>query len=477
MDAEEILRFADNLVFAKTGKRLNDHQRAVVRGTWQRKTYPQIAKESYSSSRHIRNVASKLWQLLSQVLEENVNKSNFCSAMERYEISQVSNSGHFNLVQKGNINFCTETSHPPKTPQNSPSTQGSNEDDTQQKPRLDLRDAPDTASFYDRTSELATLEQWIIQERCRTIAILGISGIGKTHLALQLLLQIQNQFEYVIWRSLGTSPTLQTTLKSLIKFLSNLPETELPASTDELLSLLMENLRSHRCLIILDDVQTILSSEQIAGNYRPEYKNYSTLFKLIGETYHNSCLILNSWEPPREIVASSRENSRCHSLQLGGLGAAASEILREKGLLDEDKWESLIDTYRGNPLWIKIVAAAIQELFSSRVAEFLKYDTLFLGEELKAILQQQFDRLSKLEKQVICCIATEIDAVSISQILEKVQISPLELFDALQSLGRRGLIEKLEAGDRALFSLSPAVRQYAKIDREQSNSIDRSDVH
>ena len=239
----------------------------------------------------------------------------------------------------------------------------------------------------------------------------------------------------------------------------------------------MEKLRSHRCLIILDDVQTILSSGQMAGNYRPEYKNYNRLFKLIGETCHNSCLILNSWEPPREIVALSRANSRCHSLQLGGLGAAASEIFREKGLLDEDKWESSIDTYRGNPLWLKIMAAAIQELFSSRVAEFLKYDLLFLGEELKAILQQQFDRLSELEKQIVCCIANETDAVSISQILEKVQMSPPELFDALQSLGRRGLIEKLAAGDRSLFSLSPVVRQYAKVDREQSNSIDLSDTH
>ncbi|MEO6860542.1 MAG: NB-ARC domain-containing protein [Microcoleus sp.] len=241
--------------------------------------------------------------------------------------------------------------------------------------------------FYDRTSELATLQQWIVHDRTRLVAILGISGIGKTNLALHLLPQIQHQFEYVIWRSLGTFPTLHNSLKSLLKFLSNLPETELPTSTDELLSLLIDKLRSHRCLIILDDVQTILSSGQIAGNYPPEYENYSTLFKRIGETSHNSCLIVNSWEPPREIVALNRENARVRTLRLNGLGAAAGEILREKGLLEPEKWETLINTYRGNPLWLKIVAAMIQELFSGRVAEFLKYDTLFLGEELKARLQ------------------------------------------------------------------------------------------
>ncbi|WP_333366406.1 hypothetical protein [Microcoleus sp. herbarium14] len=122
----------------------------------------------------------------------------------------------------------------------------------------------------------------------------------------------------------------------------------------------------------------------------------------------------------------------------------------------------MIKTYRGNPLWLKIVAAMIQELFSGRVAELLKYDMLFLPEELKARLQQQCDRLSELEKQVMCCIASEIEPVSISELLEKVQLSPSELFNALQSLGRRALIEKQEQDNQALFSLSPVVRQYVK---------------
>jgi hypothetical protein len=83
-------------------------------------------------------------------------------------------------------------------------------------------------------------------------------------------------------------------------------------------------------------------------------------------------------EPPREIVALTRENAHVYSLQLDGLGAAARKILREKDLLEPEKGESLIKTYRGNPLWLKIVAAMIQELFGGRVAEFLKYDMLFL---------------------------------------------------------------------------------------------------
>ncbi|MEG3936426.1 NB-ARC domain-containing protein [Microcoleus sp. T3_B1] len=462
MDVQELLRFADGLVFTKTGKHLDDLQEAVVRGTWQGKRYSKISKEVHCTERHVRNIASKLWKIMSEILEENVSKSTFHSVIERYQISHYSNFLNSNFLEQGDINFCTETSHPPKTPQNSQPRQTSTPENTQPEIHQDLRDAPDITSFYGRTSELATLQQWIVHDRTRLVAILGISGIGKTNLALHILPQIQHQFEYVIWRSLGTSPTLHNTLKSLIKFLSNLPETELPTSTDELLSLLMEKLRSHRCLVILDDVQTILSSRQIAGNYRHPYENYSSLFKLIGETCHNSCLILNSWEPPREIVALTREKARVRSLQLQGLGVAAGGIFQEKGLLEPEKWESLINTYRGNPLWLKIVAALIQELFGGRVGEFLNYNMLFLGEELKAILQQQCERLSELEKQVMCCIGNAIEPVFISQIIENVQLSPDDLFNVMKSLGNRAFIEKQEQDNQVLFNLSPVVRQYVK---------------
>jgi hypothetical protein len=459
MDVEEILKFADNLVFAKTGKHLDNVQEAILLGAWQGQKYPKIAEEAHCSEGHARDVASELWKILSDVLGEAVNKSNLKSTLKRQQFSIVSSHYWKDTVQIGNLNICPETLQSINfTKTRSPSTA----ENTQPQIRQDLRDAPDISSFYDRTSELATLQQWIVHDRTRLVAILGLSGIGKTNLALHLLPQIQHQFEYIIWRSLGTSPTLHTTLKSLIKFLSNPPETELPASTDELLSLLIDKLRSHRCLIILDDVQTILSSGQIAGNYRPEYENYSTLFKRIGETCHHSCLIVNSWEPPREIVALNRENPRVRTLLLHGLGAAAGEILREKGLLEPEKWETLINTYRGNPWWLKIVAAMIIELFGGRVAEFLKYDTLFLGEELKARLQHQCDRLSELEKQVIGCLGNEIEAGAISQILENVQLSSSELFNVLQSLGNRALIEKQEQDNQALFYLSPVVRQYVK---------------
>jgi hypothetical protein len=459
MDVKEVLRFAEDLVFAKTGEHLDDLQEAILRGAWKGQRYSKIAEESHCTEGHVRNVASELWQVLSDVLGEELNKSNFKTTLERCRFSIVSSNFAKDFGSINNINVCGDTLQPPEVPKDrSPSTPTS--DTSQPQTRLDLADAPHISLLSDRTSELATLEKWIVQEKCTLATISGLSGIGKTALSLHLIPQIQHNFEYVIWRSLRHSPPLETTLKNLLEFLLNPPEIELPSSIPDRLSLLMEFLRKNRCLIILDDVQTILSSGQLAGNYRPECENYSILFRQIGETTHNSCLILNSWEPPREITALKGEKSPVRTLKLKGIGAAAAEICREKSLLNPEKWENLINAYRGNPLWLKIVATTIQEIFRGRVADFLKYDMLFLGEELAATLHLQINRLSELEKKLISRLSREANSVSIEQLLQDADLSPSDLFKGLQSLGRRSLVEIEEQENESLFNLCPVVRQY-----------------
>ena len=183
--------------------------------------------------------------------------------------------------------------------------------------------------------------------------------------ALQLIQHIQYEFDCIIWRSLRNAPPLQTLETDLIKFLSQQQETELPY--------LINYLRSHRCLIVLDDVPTIFSSKQLAGNYQPGYGNYGAFFKQIAESCHNSCIVLLSWEKPREMAALESHPKISQTLQLNGLGEPAREIFTEKGLAESEKWSELIDLYRGNPLGLNIVSAAIQDLFSDTISEFLSY--------------------------------------------------------------------------------------------------------
>lgn len=74
MNVNEVLQFVDRLVVEQTGKHLDDLQRAVVEGTWQRQTYDEISQKRHLSKNYVAEVGSELWQLLSKALDENIKK-------------------------------------------------------------------------------------------------------------------------------------------------------------------------------------------------------------------------------------------------------------------------------------------------------------------------------------------------------------------------------------------------------------------
>ena len=91
-ESRDGLEFVEKLLFAKTGKSLNNIQKAVLHQFWQypRKTYQQFAKElEYSPSYIQQTVAPQLWRLLSGILGVKVSKNNFRSIVERQWLNQV----------------------------------------------------------------------------------------------------------------------------------------------------------------------------------------------------------------------------------------------------------------------------------------------------------------------------------------------------------------------------------------------------
>jgi hypothetical protein len=121
MNLQEILTLADQIIFTQTGEHLDDLQKAILEGTLQRETYQEIAKNFNCSESNARQIGADLWQIISQQLEEEVNKSNFKSAMERLQVSLFSNNVAQDFAQIGNFNFCEKARHPPDIP-NSNST-------------------------------------------------------------------------------------------------------------------------------------------------------------------------------------------------------------------------------------------------------------------------------------------------------------------------------------------------------------------
>lgn len=330
-------------------------------------------------------------------------------------------------------------------------------------------EAPESGVFYGRTAELATLEQWILKDRCRLVTLLGMGGIGKTALTVKFAESNQEQFQYVIWRSLRYIPPIEDFLGELILVFSTQQQLDLTKGVSARLLQLIDGLRQHRCLLVLDNFESVLwdgdSQQKTPHNptesYLSGYEVYGEFLKKIGESSHQSALVLISREKPREIATIESKSLSIRSLQLNGLPAIdAGEILKSKGLLGEERWETLIQLYRGNPLALNIISTTIQDLFDNSVSDFLNQNTLVIT-GFTDILDQQFNRLPKLEKQVVYWLAIHCTPVALSQLQTDIGlIKKSQIIEVLQSLVWRSLIEKVTEPSEVLFTLPPIVMKY-----------------
>jgi transcriptional regulator with XRE-family HTH domain len=337
-------------------------------------------------------------------------------------------------------------------------------DSRQPNSHQDWDNAIDTSVFYGRERELAQLWRWIVCNRCRVVGILGMGGIGKSSIAVKAALQMQSEFEIVVWRSLTHAPSLTELLSSLLKFLMPLygEDPVIPTTLDQKFSKLMQYLRSRRCLLMLDHVEVILDSQRV-GQWSAGYEAYGQLLKTIGETPHQSCLLLTSREQPSEITLMEGRQGTCAALSLKGLTPADGRaIFHQKGEFtgSQAQWQQLIHHYGGNPLMLKMVAAATKSLFDGSIAEVVAdlERGILVFEDISDLLDRQFKRLSTAEQKVLFCLAIHREPVSIARIRESiVGLTSESVPKQLNSLMRRSIVEKTDG----LFCLQPVVMEYA----------------
>ncbi|XDE62418.1 NB-ARC domain-containing protein [Arthrospira platensis BEA 1257B] len=469
MELNEILRFADDRVFSKTGKHLNDLQEAILKEALQGKKYAKIAQERDCSEGYVRVVASELWKILADALGEDVSKVNVRSILDRAIIANNANIspviGRDHVTVHNNVSCFPDQMRSPVSYGQKPEPQDS--------PELDLGDAAEIFTFYGRDEELSILKKWIVTDEkydpqnchnncAKIVAILGVSGIGKTHLAISLAESIKSNFNFIIYRSLRFSPTLETILNKLLEIFSLSWKIDEAIEIETKISLIFSQLRHHRCLIILDDVQEIFSPGKWAGQYKSACQDYHLFFQKVAEVYHHSCFVLISSEKPREIAELEKLNLPIFTLVLDGLGMAAKDILISHHLSDQQLWERLINIYQGNPLWLNIIATLIREIFGGKVGNFLQYDMPMLDESLSWHLEQQLQRLSDCEMVIVSQLANEPEAIALSEIANRVKLPISDLINGLKSLVRRFILETQDEGDMTLFSLNSVVAKYVQ---------------
>jgi WD40 repeat protein len=410
------------------GQPLTPIELAVIQGTCLNQTYAEIATAThYSASYLSRKFCPELWAFLSEVLGTKINKKNLSLILEQSDqpISPISPE------------VKPAATHDPLCVHSS---------------QVDWGEAIDVSAFYGRTVELNQLTQLVTRDRCRLIALLGLGGIGKTALSVKLAQQIQGQFEWIIWRSLRNAPSLETLLAELVPFLSHQQETK-PE-----LSKLLNLLRQSRCLVILDNVETLMETNRV-GQFRAEFAAYGELLRLFGEVSHQSSIVLTSREKPAIVADLEGVELTVRSLRLDGSPEASQAIIQTKGLRgNEEQKYQLGDRYSNNPLALKIVATSIQDLFEGDIATFLQEDT-FIFNGIRRLLDTQFARLSSLEQSIIYWLAINREWTTIAELQTDIvpSVPKNNILEALEALYGRSFVER----QTNRYTQQPVVMEYA----------------
>lgn len=324
--------------------------------------------------------------------------------------------------------------------------------------RFNWDETPLVGSFFGRATELAQLRRWLVDEGHRVVAIYGLGGIGKTMLTAQTIRSAGDQFATVVWRSLLNAPTLDELLPTILQAVSNFGVDEVPRGLDGQMSLLLELLRSQQCLLVLDNLETIIAPGQ-AGAFRDGYANYGQLLEFVAEHDHQSSLIFTTRELPAILIRLANPGSRVRTLSLNGLDPADGQrLLRTHGLkLTNEAADNLIEHYSGNPLALHLVAETIGKFYEGDVSSFLRKVTPVFG-DIRSVLDQQFSRLSSLEQEILIWLAIAREPMTMEN-LQAVFIRPVSahnLLEALWTLQRRSMLEKTMAG----FTLQNVIIEY-----------------
>ncbi|MEI6064948.1 MAG: NB-ARC domain-containing protein, partial [Pseudanabaena sp. ELA748] len=427
MTADEALAFVN---LSLNDRSLSRVEQSVFVGVWKGLSYSEIAKETGYDAGYIKLVSHKLWHLLTETFGEKIAKNTLQNVIRR----QMQTN---------------QADDPTAIPNLNPELNS----------HQDWGEVVDVTFFYGREPELNTLERWINRDRCRLVAILGMGGLGKTALSVKLAQQLQDKFDFVVWRSLNNAKTPSEMLTTVIHFLSKQRETPDTNDVNALISRLMEYLQRYRCLLVLDNFESVLKDEAQAGAYRRDYEGYGALLRRIGEVAHRSSVVITSREMPEEVATLEGDILPVRALQLNGLDESAAErVLESKGIttVASDLYR-LVDWYRGNPLALKIAATAIKDLYSGNVNRFLEQKAIvFSG--IGNLIEQQYQRLTAHEKQVMIWLAINREPVQPNELRSDIvpMLEQNDLMMSLRSLKRRSLVEHNASG----FTQQPVVMEF-----------------
>lgn len=337
---------------------------------------------------------------------------------------------------------------------------------------IDWDSIPAPPPLLGREQDASQLIHWLDAERSRLIGVHAMGGQGKSALVASVVRSLigpspvpgqstggsgraattaamDGIFQVVLWRSLAAAPDLHQLIHSWVTVLAG-RELNPMDEQDDCISALIECMRRWRCLLILDDVDGILQTDGGAGQVAADQAIYAELFKRVGNSSHQSSLIVISRESLVDVegLAWGKEGN-AHNFWLGPLSVEASHAwLVAQGVIeDQPVLTEIADYYSGNPLALGVVADAIRMLHFGDGASFLA-NQISVFDIIRVVIDNQFARLSPLEQEMMAALEQAQTALTWNDLRQRLLTGRSEraVIEAQLSLLRRGLVISQPAG-------------------------------
>ncbi|ESA37537.1 tetratricopeptide tpr-1 repeat-containing protein [Leptolyngbya sp. Heron Island J] len=445
MGVDTAIEFTDSLLYEKTGQHLSDLQCCILKQVWGGKTYRAIATIAGYSEGHVKDVASQLWRLLSDVLGERITKGNYRSRLVYW----------LKRAKRKMVHVAGEAWPRPSLAQQPV------------KPPMPNSHEPQLIDphFIGRGTAIDTLNS-ICTQGHKIIVIQGEGGLGKTTLAQHYLRQAP--FDVVLeWRIAQETSSLTAVENILDEWLRHDLNDEPGQDLGISLSRLKRHLKQKQVGILIDNLEPALDGN---GQFVVEARCYTELLKLLADFSIQATTLITS----RDRLCEP--GIKAYHYRLPRLTLTDWQQCFTYNRLNFPQTDEILHclhrAYGGNAKAMEILCSTVQTDFNGEIRAYWQaYGADPLAEiDLKNLVISQINRLQCLDPtayQLLCRLSCyryqTIASLSLPAVLAQCQDTDGQR--AIASLRNRSLIE-VENGQ---YWLHPVIRAVAIERLRQSN--------
>ena len=473
MDGEEALQQIETLL-SHQGESLGYPKRAIFLGAWQGLSYEAMIltwDREYDHS-YIKAQGAELCRLLSRLLGLKVTKPTF-----RQAVGDGLRQWQAQVNQGNSPPICPCESGPPTS---------------DRPPYISQLDGQEIR-WVERGTIVPTLIQKL-QQDCRLLFIVGLTGIGKTSLATRLLVDETLNQQLPDPVAIVLDPTSKNFETLVHKLLDDhlLQEETIQQQPDQIIARLLQRLTEQPTLVVLDMLEEVLQADGQGGYQFMEPLLATLLVKFLKAEEMPSRIILTSQDRP-PTLAEGRYEGRIHWEKLSGLTIdQALQLFEQWGILATTEEEQVIlqhtiQVYEGHPLALRVIAGEMGEDYEGSILDYwheyrqeLQADqpvppldcySPSLADKVKTRIERTVDRLHQTEPLAyrLLCMAAKmrIPTEREAWLFLLCDYPREEAIWAFQTLQRRFLVEVESNSTRRLYRLHSLIRRIASAHLQQ----------